>query len=112
LLSQRGTKLEVVLVDPDDGRARGLAAKLEVDDVAQSHHQIIDRVDAAIIASPHHTHVPVALDLVDAGVAVLCEKPLGTTVAEVEALRDLALERGVTVSGDLTTTCNEEPLMA
>ena len=102
MLSRRGTKAEIVLVDPATSRARALAAKHGLSDVARDHHEILDRVDAAIVSTPHHSHVPIALDLVDAGVAVLCEKPLGTSVAEVERLRDLAVEKGITVAVNQT----------
>lgn len=59
-------------------------------------------LDGAIIASPHHTHAPIATSLIEAGVPVLCEKPLGTTVDEVEKLRDLAAAKGVTLAVNQT----------
>ena len=37
-------------------------------------------VDAVIVASPNHTHRGVLEPLFDAGVAILCEKPLATTL--------------------------------
>ena len=36
----------------------------------------------AIVASPNHTHVEIATRLLDAGLAVLLEKPVSTTVTE------------------------------
>ncbi len=44
-------------------------------------------VDAIIIATSDVFHVPAALQAVRAGKHVLCEKPLGVTVEEVEQLR-------------------------
>jgi UDP-N-acetyl-2-amino-2-deoxyglucuronate dehydrogenase len=38
------------------------------------------------VCTPHNEHVPVAIDALDAGVAVLMEKPVGHTVAEAERL--------------------------
>ena len=38
------------------------------------------RVDAVIVASPNHTHRAVLEPLFDAGLHILCEKPLATTV--------------------------------
>lgn len=43
-------------------------------------------VDAAVVASPNHTHVEIVESLFDAGVDVLCEKPLGTTLDQHERL--------------------------
>lgn len=94
--------LEITLVDPDPARRAVLGKKHGITDHASTHEQVADRIDAAVIASPHHTHVPIARDLVEAGVAVLSEKPLGTTVAEVEGLRDLAERKGVTVAVNQT----------
>jgi predicted dehydrogenase len=45
------------------------------------------------ICTPHNEHVPVAIDALDAGVAVLLEKPVAHTVAEAERLVDAATRR-------------------
>jgi predicted dehydrogenase len=37
-------------------------------------------VDAVIVASPNHTHISVLEPLFDAGLHILCEKPLATTI--------------------------------
>jgi predicted dehydrogenase len=47
-----------------------------------------DDIDAAVIATPAATHVPLAMKLVDAGVDVLIEKPLAISYEGVEDLRD------------------------
>ena len=39
-------------------------------------------LDAVIVASPNHTHREVLEPLFDAGLAILCEKPLATTIAD------------------------------
>ncbi len=39
-------------------------------------------VDAVIVASPNHTHRAVLTPLFDAGLAILCEKPLATTIPD------------------------------
>ena len=44
-------------------------------------------IDAIIIATSDAFHVPAAIQAVRAGKHVLCEKPLGVSVAEVEQLR-------------------------
>ncbi len=51
----------------------------------------------AVIATPAPLHIPQAIKLVAAGVNVLIEKPLSTTIEGVETLRQLAAEKPVTI---------------
>jgi len=44
-------------------------------------------IDAVMIATPDHWHVPIAVAAVQAGKDVYVEKPLGMTIAEGQALR-------------------------
>ena len=88
----------IVLVDPDLARARALAAKHGVSDIAADHRDVIGKVDAAIIASPHGTHVPIGMDLIEAGVPILVEKPLGTSTKEIQALHDASVQASVPVA--------------
>lgn len=53
-----------------------------------------DRPDAIVLATPNALHVPQALQCLDAGLAVLLEKPLAPTVAEGRRLVDAAAARG------------------
>jgi myo-inositol 2-dehydrogenase/D-chiro-inositol 1-dehydrogenase len=46
--------------------------------------------DAVIVASPNMTHAGIALELIDAGLPVLIEKPMATTVADGRLLADAA----------------------
>ncbi|MEZ5215779.1 MAG: Gfo/Idh/MocA family oxidoreductase [Ilumatobacteraceae bacterium] len=49
----------------------------------------------AVVATPPDTHRPVAERLLAAGIAVLCEKPLASSIEDVQALADAA-DRGTT----------------
>ncbi|MFM9827161.1 MAG: Gfo/Idh/MocA family protein [Sphingomonas sp.] len=46
--------------------------------------------DAVIVASPNHTHRAVLAPLFDAGLHILCEKPLATTLADARWIVDRA----------------------
>lgn len=54
-------------------------------------------VGAVIIATSDAFHVPASLRALQAGKHVLCEKPIGVAVEEVEALHAAAAQTGLTV---------------
>lgn len=54
-----------------------------------------DKVDAAVVSTPDHTHAVASAAAIRAGKHVFCEKPLTRTVHESRALRDLARQFGV-----------------
>ena len=79
--------VEVIhLVDLDLERARHLAGEFGVPHVTEDYREVIDEADAAVIATPPVTHRPIGVELLEAGVHVLCEKPLAPGVADVEAM--------------------------
>ncbi len=51
--------------------------------------------DLVVIATPNRAHVPLATRAVEAGVAVVIDKPMAGTAAEARALAVLASSRGV-----------------
>ena len=55
----------------------------------------IQRPDAAIICTPPKTHARIATELVEAGIHVFVEKPIGDEVESVRALIKLAQKKGV-----------------
>lgn len=74
------------LVDKNLQRAQDLAKEKGVPEAVDDYKQIIGKVDAAILALPHHLHAPVASELLAAGVHVLVEKPMALTVAECDQM--------------------------
>jgi predicted dehydrogenase len=58
--------------------------------VAEAGHS--DGIDFVIIATPNHLHLPVARAFLDAGIHVICDKPLTATLEEAEALARVAGE--------------------
>ena len=88
-----------VLCDRDLPRAEGLAIQSPGCLVTDSVEQAVNSadVDAVVIATPHGTLCPIAMEAVRAGKHVLVEKPAGTGVAQLEELEALAAERGTLV---------------
>ncbi|MFI6286552.1 Gfo/Idh/MocA family oxidoreductase [Streptomyces sp. NPDC051018] len=57
-----------------------------------------EKLDLVVVASPNKTHVPLADAALDAGLAVVVDKPLAATAAEARALAARAAERGLLLS--------------
>ena len=49
-----------------------------------------DGIDVVAIVTPNHLHAPVATAFLEAGIHVICDKPLGISLGEGEALAALA----------------------
>jgi predicted dehydrogenase len=54
-----------------------------------------DGIEAVAIVTPNHMHAPVADAFLDAGVHIICDKPLTTTLEEARRLRDKARASGL-----------------
>lgn len=85
-------------------RAHASAAKLHIApdrsyadyaEMARAEAQRDDGIDAVVIVTPNHLHVPVARAFVEHGIHVICDKPLATSLAEAQALAQAVQERGV-----------------
>ena len=55
-------------------------------------------VDAVVIASPTPTHIDLISNAIDAGVHVLCEKPIDLDIARVDTLRDKAANAKINIA--------------
>ncbi len=53
-----------------------------------------DGVDVIAICTPNFTHYPVARACLEAGIAVICEKPLTTTLQDAQALAEVVERTG------------------
>ncbi|MFK4596009.1 Gfo/Idh/MocA family oxidoreductase [Streptomyces pristinaespiralis] len=57
-----------------------------------------DELDLMVVATPNKTHVPLARAALEAGTAVVVDKPIAGTATEARALAALAAERGLVLS--------------
>jgi len=88
----------LILVDPDPARAETLAQRYGAAHTARDYREVLDRVDGAIVAVPHHMHGPISIDFLAHGVHVLCEKPLAESAAEAKQMVAQAQHAGVTLA--------------
>jgi predicted dehydrogenase len=75
------------------GRALGLADERIYGDysaMAKAEGARADGIEAVAIVTPNHLHVPVAEAFLKAGIHVICDKPLATTVRDARRLQALA----------------------
>ncbi len=52
-----------------------------------------DGIEAVVIVTPNHLHAPIATAFLEAGIDVICDKPLSTTLDEARALVELTAAR-------------------
>ncbi|KAA5543167.1 Gfo/Idh/MocA family oxidoreductase [Roseiconus nitratireducens] len=95
LSSVDGAEL-VGISDPIES-ARQNARKLFGVPTVADYRELIDQVDAAIIAAPTDAHAEIATDLLKSGKHLLVEKPLATTAADANKLAMLASARRLTL---------------
>jgi len=79
----------IAIADVDAARAAEVAHEVQANPVTE-YRDLIGQVDAVSIASPTLTHFEVAKHFLSAGVHVLVEKPMTSTVAQAQTLIDIA----------------------
>ena len=76
-------------------KAKAFAEKCELQWANETFEDLLEHVDAVYIASPHASHYGYARAAIEAGVHVLCEKPMTLTRQATEELYRLAAAREV-----------------
>lgn len=80
------------------GAALGLDPERVYDDyraMALAERQRPDGIEAVSIVTPNHVHAPVAQAFLEAGIHVICDKPVTTSSEDARRLQALARERGL-----------------
>jgi predicted dehydrogenase len=85
--SARNSEL-VALVSGDPRKRTALARKYRVTEVFsyEAYDQVLPLVDAVYLGLPNHLHKEYAVQAAEAGVHVLCEKPMAVTEEECETM--------------------------
>jgi len=94
----------VALVDPVRERIARLARRFGLAPLlAQDVSEVVGRIDAAVVATPNDTHMPIALKCIAGGVSVLIEKPLAACLDDGRAIADAGAAHGVLVAPGYVT---------
>jgi predicted dehydrogenase len=85
----------VAVADIKENRARITASKFKVPNWYTDYRELLERedVEAVVIATPHPTHSPIAVDAIKAGKHVIIQKPMATKVSDAEAVIECAKKR-------------------
>lgn len=76
------------------GQALGVEARRIYDSVEAMASAEAGQIDAVVIVTPNHLHYDACRTLLEAGIAVICDKPLVNDIFEARALQRLAEQRG------------------
>ncbi|WP_332811321.1 Gfo/Idh/MocA family protein [Sphingomonas sp.] len=98
----------VAIADPSTENAAE-AAKLapQAGIVGSLDDMLAQEVDAVVIATPSALHAEQSIRAFEAGAAVFCQKPLGRSAAEVQAVVDAARAADRLLGVDLSYRCTE-----
>jgi len=80
------------LIDPTKARTAQLAESFGIDSqrTAEDYRAVLPKLDSAIVAVPPQLHHPIAMECLDAGLHVLCEKPLALNSQHVREMVEKA----------------------
>ena len=81
-----------MLVDPDRSRIEELAARYGIPRIAASLEDVPASVQGIVVAVPNNFHLEVVTDALRRGAHVLCEKPLGRSLAEIDTMVGVSTE--------------------
>jgi predicted dehydrogenase len=97
---QLGEWSEIVAIASRDGKkAESAARKLRIPKAYWSYEELLadPEIEAIYNPLPNHLHVPWSIKAAEAGKHVLCEKPIGLSVAEAKTLLDARDRTGVKI---------------
>lgn len=91
-------------LDAERGRDFGMAIGVDAERCYADYKALIageagrpDGVEVVSVATPNFTHYEITKALLEAGINVVCEKPLFFTVAECDEIEELARAKGLVV---------------
>ena len=95
----------VAVVDIDRDKANKLAKKYHCETL-ETVAGLTGKIDAVTIAAPTTEHFNLAKPLIEAGIAILIEKPLAASTSQAQAIVDLAKKHNCLVAVGHSERCN------
>jgi predicted dehydrogenase len=80
--------------DVNEATAKAVADKFNITKVYSNYRDIFQDVDAVTICTPNKFHAEITIAALEAGLHVLCEKPMAMTPEECQAMMDAAESSG------------------
>lgn len=93
-LSSDAAKSKASAADFDIAPARAYGSYKEMAD-AEAKLPADQRIDFVSVATPNHTHFEIAKTFAEAGINVLCDKPMTFDLAQAEELAKIVQKTGV-----------------
>lgn len=97
--------------DPENARLSGLDLGIPADRTYADYREMAvkeaarpDGIEAVVIVTPNHLHHPVAKAFLEAGIDVICDKPLSADMAQASELVALTREKGLVFAVTLNNT--------
>jgi len=79
-------KGNVFVAESDQERQAYLRTKFDLQHIGADFRALTGSVDFAVVATPPHMHASMAIECLEAGIPVLCEKPLANSTNECESI--------------------------
>jgi predicted dehydrogenase len=105
--------------DPERARASGAELRIDPSRCYSDYREMAraetarradgSGIDAVAIVTPNHLHFPIACAFIEAGIHVVCDKPLTTNLADAQHLQALVQRHGVRLA--LTHNYSGYPLI-
>ena len=85
----------VAIVDPVEASRKQFQQEFGFEYAFTGHREVLDKnIDVVIICTPNAFHAPAAIDFMNAGAHVICEKPMARTVEECDRMIEAAQATG------------------
>ena len=90
---------QIALVDADSRNLDALRQRYPnaqmFSDYREMLEKVADKLDAIVVATPDHTHAPIAIAGMKLGLHCYCEKPLGHDLYQIRKMREIAREKNL-----------------